>query len=208
MGNRVSRRAADSVVAPSAMAAAKRLARRRRIGTLLFRFVLHPLQYRARLHDGGPRQSCAVDLAATNHAGWRFSRHRIADDAQIGRRRHRRAWRFCRARVGSCRRSRRRLARRVDHDWRGSLHGVLQCLVTRLYPALERTRISGRRHGFRRGRAGSCRPVERPARGAGKLRCAAMDRRYLSWNWRRRAWRSFSGCSLCSERARRAWPIP
>ena len=40
-----------------------------------------------------------------------------------------------------------RLARRIDHDRRGAVHGVLQCVVAALHAALERAGISHRRHG-------------------------------------------------------------
>ena len=135
------------------------------------------------------------------------SRHRTVDDSQVRRRRHRRARRFRRARVGSCRGSMRGLARRVDHDRRGALHGVLQCLVARLHSALKRAGISRRRHGGGRRGADCCRPVDPPGRGAGKLRRAAVDRRiylgiggvalaFILWVW------------PCSGRRRRASPIP
>ena len=54
------------------------------LGLLLLRAVLHSLQHRGRLHDGGARQPRAVDLAAADHAGRRAARHRAADAAQDG----------------------------------------------------------------------------------------------------------------------------
>ena len=48
-----------------------------------------------------------------------------------------------------------RLARRTDHDRRRAVHGVLQCLVAALHPAIERAWLSRRRHGRRRRRARS-----------------------------------------------------
>ena len=141
-------RAADCAHSARAMAAAQRLARRRRLGNLLLRTVLHPLQHRRRLHDGGARQSRAVDLAAADHGRRRAPRHRAADRAQVRRCRHRGPRRFRGARVGPVRAPPGALARRVDHDRRGAVHGLLQRLVPPVHRTIERARLPGGRHGL------------------------------------------------------------
>ena len=55
---------------------------------------------------------------------------------------------------GLASRAARRLARRIDHDRRRAMHGLLQRLVAPVHPALERARLSLRRHGSWRGGAG------------------------------------------------------
>ena len=94
---------------------------------------------------------------------------------------------FARARVGPVRRSARGVARGIDHDRRGPLHGLLQRLVSPLHRTIERARIPGGRHGLRRGGPRAGRAADRPDRRAGELRRAAMDRRRLSRRRRRRA---------------------
>ena len=63
------------------------------------------------------------------------------------RRRHRRARRDRSAGIGTFDRAAGRMARRIDHDRRRAVHGVLQRLVSSVHPALERARLSRRRHG-------------------------------------------------------------
>ena len=76
---------------------------------------------------------------------------------------------------------------------RGALHGVLQCLVARLHPAIERARISRGRHGCRRRGAGSGRPVDRAGRGARELSARRNGSpAFISASAAAR-WRSFSG---------------
>ena len=72
---------------------------------------------------------------------------------KIDRRRHRRARRRRRAGIRAFGRAAGRLARRTDHDRRRAVHGVLQRLVAAVHPALERARLSHRRHGRGRRRA-------------------------------------------------------
>ncbi len=107
--------------------------------------------------------------------------------AQIDRCCRRHHWRRRRARLGHFNRSRRGLAGRIDHDWRGDVHGILQCLVTSVHAALKRARLSHRRHGSRRRRAVLVGAADWKRRSARPSQCAAMDRRHLPRCLRRRA---------------------
>ena len=113
--------------------------------------------------------------------------HRAADMAQNHRRLHRDPRHHRRARDRSGVGAARRLARRIDHGRRRSVHGVLHRVVAAVCAALERARFPHRRHGRRRGRVDRRRPCDRPGRGAGELRPRAMDGRSLSRCRRRRA---------------------
>ena len=67
------------------------------------------------------------------------------------RRLHRGAWRLCGVGNRPVGRAARRMARRTDHDRRGVVHGLLQCLVAPVYCEIERARFPHRRHGRRCG---------------------------------------------------------
>ncbi len=152
---------------------------------LLLRSVLHPLQHRGLLHDRRACQPCAGDVAAPHHGGRRAARRGAPDGAQDHGRRRRRARRGGGAGRGPRAESARCLARRVDHDVRGVLHGVLQRAVASADAALERARFPHRWHGRGRHRARARRFVERQLCGARALHAGAVDCRRLSRDWRR-----------------------
>src|ERR1700738_1282280 len=91
MGHRLSLRATGRSSSACGLAEAKRLARSCGLGCLLFRGVLHPVQYRCRLHHGGAGKPRAFDIAAADDAGRRAVGRGASDLAQVRGRRDRHA---------------------------------------------------------------------------------------------------------------------
>ena len=94
-----------------------------------------------------------------------LARHRAADETEIDRCRHCGARRLRRAGIGAFGGAAGRVARRTDHDRRRVVHGVLQCLVPPVHPAIERARLPHRRHGHGGGGADPGRVADRKRRG-------------------------------------------
>ena len=135
------------------------------LGLLLLRRVLRPLQHRDRRTR--PRRAPASRWRRCRCTPWWSApaRHRAVDEAEDARRLHRGARRRRSARLGTFGRAARRMARRIDHDRRRAVHGLLQRLVPPVHPALQRARLSHRRHGDGRRRADPGRVVHRQRRG-------------------------------------------
>ena len=188
------------------MAASPGLACGRRIGLLLLRRVLRSLQHRDDVHDRGARFACAGDTAAAHHGGRCAARHRTVDETENGRRLYCGARRLRSPRVGAIGRAAGGLARRVDHDRRRAVHGVLQRLVPVVHPAFQRARLSHRRHGDGRRGAGRGRIVDRQRGRLEPVQYAAMDRRTLSRHSAAAHWHLSCGCWRCSGRRLRASP--
>src|SRR6185295_7002592 len=133
------------------------------------------------------RASLTFNTPAPNDGRCRAPSYRAVDDAQVARCRHCDARRLCGTGVGPGNGARRRLAWRIDHDRRGSVHGILQRVVTTIYPAFERARISVHRNGGRGGSTFRSRCSDRTCSRACEFRRARMDCRNLS--------RRFRGCA-------------
>lgn len=154
---------------------------------LLFWRLLRALQHRCQLHNGRPGKPGSFDAPPPNDGRGSFAWGGTTYSTKDAWCMHRCLWRGSRPRCRSFFGTRRSLAGRGNHDRCRPVHGLLQRLVSPIYPAIERARIPRRWDERWSSWSDDCRSVDGTSGCPCHIRSPSMAGRNISRGGRRRA---------------------